>query len=347
MPDLVHGDNNTKTTPIALKGRHICVVAPHDFTEACFSVPAVRSLRHFAPKASIAVLCPSKQLPLWLRALPEIDHVLDYREGASVSNIGSVVQACEVEFDTAIAWEAGKAATALCKAGVAQRLGYPAAGLEKWLTETVSVVHRAGPVEHRVRHYLGLMRQLGANAFVKSSFETPSLPPPPDKIRIALAPLSEYGASHQWPVDRFIQLINAMNERYEGVSWTIFDRQDAKGGGNGLEVFEDLLAEEDVDASENWEREGFFDQLAGCSVLLACDGELAHMAALIGLPATVIFGPNSPEWKRPVSKQSVVVRDHVACSPCYLKKCPLDHRCQSNVTVEMVMEGLERAIRLR
>ena len=330
-----------------MKGRRVCVAAPHDFTEACFSVPAVRALRDFSPEANIAVLCPSSQLTMWQRALPELDHVLDYKERASVGSIASKLKVGEVDFDAAIVWEAGKAAKALSKAGVAQRVGYASGDLEKWLTETVSPVRRAGPIEHRVRHYLGLMKQLGANAFVKASFATPSLPPPPGKISIALAPLSEYGASHQWPLDRFLQVIDMVNERYAGVSWTIFDRQDGKGGGDGLDVFEGLLGEEDVDASENWESEGFFDQLAACSVLLACDGELAHMAALIGLPATVIFGPNSPEWKRPVSKQSIVVREHVACSPCYLKRCPLDHRCQNDVTVEMVVEGLERAIRMR
>ena len=71
------------------------------------------------------------------------------------------------------------------------------------------------------------------------------------------------------------------------------------------------------------------------------------MAAHIGLPAAVIFGPNAPEWKRPLGKQSIVVRDHVACSPCFLDKCPLDSRCQTQVTVDMVVDALEQALRLR
>ena len=42
-----------------------------------------------------------------------------------------------------------------------------------------------------------------------------------------------------------------------------------------------------------------------------------------------------------------VIREHVACSPCYHAKCPLDLRCQNEVTVEMVVEGLEQAILMR
>lgn len=347
MPDSQHDDRSLKKAPVALKGRHFCVAAPLDFTEACFSVPAVRALRLFSPEARITVLCPANQMPMWQRGLPEVDSVLGYKEGASAASIASMLKGGDAEFESAIVWEAGKAAAALSKLDVAQRVGYPVGHLEKWLTDTVPMIERPGPVEHRVRYYLGLMSQLGANAFVRSSFETPPLPPPPETIRIALAPLSEYGASHQWPLERFVELINAVNERHEGVCWTIFDRQDGRGGIDGLEVFEDLLDEGDTDTTGHWEREGFFDQLAGCSVLLACDGELAHMAAHIGLPTAVIFGPNAPEWKRPVSKRSIVIREHVACSPCYLKRCPLDHRCQNEVTVKMVMDALERAIRMR
>ena len=347
MPDREYGESGFQVPPVTLQGRHFCVAAPLDFAEACFSVSAVRALHNFSPEAQIVVLCPVNQLALWQRGLPEVDSVLGYRRGASAASIASILKACDVEFESAIVWEAGNAAAALKKTGVAQRVGYSLPHLEKWLTDTVPMIERPGPVEHRVRYYLGLIKLLGANAFVRSSFETPPLPPPPEEIRIALAPLSEYGPSYQWPVARFVELINAVNERYAGVCWTIFDRQDGRSGAEGLEVFEDLLDHGDTETSEHWEREGFFDQLAACSVLLACDGELPHMAAHIGLPTTVIFGPNSPEWKRPVSKASVVVREHVACSPCYMKRCPLDHRCQNEVTVKMVMDGLERAIRMR
>ncbi len=71
------------------------------------------------------------------------------------------------------------------------------------------------------------------------------------------------------------------------------------------------------------------------------------MAAHVGLPAAVVFGPNEPEWKRPLGKQSRVIREHVACSPCYLPKCPMDLRCQDEVTPEMVAVALEEALVVR
>ena len=49
--------------------------------------------------------------------------------------------------------------------------------------------------------------------FVRSSFEMPALPEPPEKVKIALAPFSEYGSAYQWPVERFLQVIDILNER--------------------------------------------------------------------------------------------------------------------------------------
>jgi heptosyltransferase-2 len=34
----------------------------------------------------------------------------------------------------------------------------------------------------------------------------------------------------------------------------------------------------------------------------------------------------------------------VECSPCFLRKCPLDFRCMKAVTVEEVVREVERAL---
>ena len=190
MPVSKDGDLHLKKSPLKLEGAHLCVVSPLSFTEACFSVPAVRALRKHCPEATIAMLCPRSQASLWETGIAELDHVVSYEKTASAKKIASQLQAFDVQFDSAIIWEAGKAAKAISKVGVAQRLGYPASGLEQYLTDVVSVVSEPGPVEHRVRYYLELMSQVGADAFVRSSFEMPSLPDPPEKIKIALDPFS-------------------------------------------------------------------------------------------------------------------------------------------------------------
>jgi heptosyltransferase-2 len=329
--------------PLHLKGGYLCVAAPVDFTEACFSAPAVRALRSLRPQSTLFILCPESQESVW-KTMEECNGVIVYPDNASARQIVKILKSREVDFESAISWEAGEAAKAFARAKILQRLGYPAAGLGKYLTDVVEVVLSPGPISHRVRHYLNFVQNLGGDAFVKEHFETPALAFAPETIRIALSPGSEYGLSYRWPLEKMKEVVDVINGRYDGVEWVILGR-----GGNqnrddvGAEL-EGMLETEVKNYSMEWGREKTMHALRYCSALLACDGELAHLAAHVGLPTVVIFGPNEPEWKRPLGKQSRVVREHVACSPCYLSRCPIDHRCQNEVTVEMVVAELETAL---
>jgi len=143
--------------PLCLRGGYLCVAAPLEFREACFSVPALRALRRMRPQATLAVLCPESQQPLW-KSVTELDGVIVYPDKASSRKIARILDDEDTRFESAIAWEAGEAAKAFARVEVLQRLGYPAAKLEKYLTDTVEVVLEPGPIQHRVRHYLNLVK---------------------------------------------------------------------------------------------------------------------------------------------------------------------------------------------
>ncbi len=332
--------------PLHLKGGYLCVAAPTNYTEACFSAPAVRALRGVGPQSTMVILCSESQESLW-NTMPELNDVITYPNKASAKHIARILASKDVKFESSISWEAGEAAKAFARADVLQRLGYPAAGLEKFLTDKVEVVLSPGPIEHRVRHYLNFVSKLGGDAFVRANFQTPPLAPAPERLLIALSPASEYGAAYQWPIERYKEVVDIMDGRYPDIEWAIVGGDSPKGKSDVCAELGVMLGDRAKNFSKDWDREKTIQSLPYSSVLLACDGEMAHLAAHVGLPAVVIFGPNEPDWKRPLGKQSRVLREHVACSPCYLEKCPLDHRCQSAVTAEMVVVELEAALAVR
>ena len=301
--------------PLSLKGGCLCVASPVDFSEACFSIPAMRALKQYRPMGSLVIYCPEILAPLW-KTVSGIDDIIVYPDRLPVRRMALLVEDSDYNFDSAIIWESGDAAKALAKAGIVQRLGYPARKLAKYLTDAVSPVVTPGPIEHRVRHYLNFVQELGADAYVRGNFQHPPLPPAPEQCRIAVASTSEYGAAYDWPSEKFDEVKNLIETRHGQVEW--------------------VMLESSIEAR--------LQQLGQCSALLACDGDAAHLAAHLGLPAVVVFGPGEPDWKRPLGKQSRVVREHVACSPCYLPRCPLDHRCQQEVTAEQVADELELAL---
>ncbi|MBT8037018.1 MAG: hypothetical protein KJO21_05695 [Verrucomicrobiae bacterium] len=345
MPKHPEAESCADPSPLSVDLGCLCVASPVDFAEACFSVPAVRALASFRPQSAIHVLCPESQQAIW-QSVEALDRVIVYPDKASARQIASMLKLEDVAGECAISWESGEAAKALARVGVVQRLGYPAAGLQKYLTDTVEVVRKPEPIVHRVRHYLNFVKKLGGDVLVKSHFQTPPLLAAPEVMRIALSPDSEYGLSYRWPLERMKQVVETINTRYDEVEWVILGM-----GGHGKPKRDDACAELETmlgadvkNHAQDWGREKIMHALRSCSALLACDGELPHLAAHVGLPAAVIFGPNEPAWKRPLGKQSRVVREHVACSPCYLSPCPIDHRCQNDVTVVSVVAALEDAL---
>ena len=329
--------------PLHLRGGFLCIAAPVVLTEACLSAPAVRAFRHFRPNSTLAIVCPESQTALW-EVMKEVDHVISYPDKASARQIAKAIQGCKVQFESAIAWEAGEVAKAFYKLNILQRLGYPAKSLKSYLTDPVNVVVDSGPIEHRVRFYLNLVHGLGGSPFVKKTFITPELAKLPAKPLIVLSPASEYGMTYQWPVENFVLLVEAYEAAHGEADWLVIsaDSNNCKGLAN--EELKNKLGEKVKVDAESWEISQTLDELTRCSAVVSSDNILAHLAAHVGLPAAVVFGPNEPEWKRPLGRQSRVVREHVACSPCFLAKCPLDMRCQDEVSVQMVLSQLEEAL---
>jgi heptosyltransferase-2 len=75
---------------------------------------------------------------------------------------------------------------------------------------------------------------------------------------------------------------------------------------------------------------------ASCSVFIGNDSGAMHVAAAAGLPVIGIFGSTDPEGTAPVTQQFTLIREAVSCSPCFLRRCPVDHRCMTRIRVDSV-----------
>jgi len=80
--------------------------------------------------------------------------------------------------------------------------------------------------------------------------------------------------------------------------------------------------------------------LAVHRVLVAADGSLGHLGALVGTTCLTLFGPGNPVSRRPLGRRHSIARRHVECSPCMLTKCPMDLRCQNELLVDAVLKKM-------
>jgi heptosyltransferase-2 len=78
--------------------------------------------------------------------------------------------------------------------------------------------------------------------------------------------------------------------------------------------------------------------LSEVDLLVTNDTGPAHIAAALGRPTLVIFGPTNPLTTRPLSAVAEIVRYPPDCAPCMLRDCPIDHRCMTAITPDDIFD---------
>jgi ADP-heptose:LPS heptosyltransferase len=290
------------------------VAAPERWDEACFAVPAVRAL--MASGLGIGIMCHEGQKGFWqtLKGLELL--VLPMKAKVAAAEIRGKWQA-------ALVWEQGLAADAVNISGVPRRLGPAGKKLKKLLTHPLVFAEK--PLEHRVHFYLSAVEEMGINTLNPEFFSPVHIGIEPVAGAVLLSPDSDFGPSHEWPLERWLE--TGRNLIDKGCRVTVAGMDGGRGLGKRL------AAElgEGVEFFHASPLAGALPLLAVHGLVIAADSSLPHLAAHVGATCVTLFGPNDPLWKRPLGRRHGVVRRHVECAPCLMAKCPLDMRCQNEL----------------
>ncbi len=305
------------------------MAAPERWDEACFAVPALRAL--VASGLGTGVLCAASQREFWetVEGLTVIDFPVKARARGVAAEISGNWQA-------SLAWETGMAAEAFKIAAIPRRLGPDERKFAKLLTHPLGFA--AGPLEHRVRHYLAAVEEMGIETGRAEFFAPAALGIVAVPQAVLLCPDSDFGASHEWPVERWVEIGWKLIESGKRVTVTSIDG----GRGRGRLLAQNLG--ESVEFFQASPLAGALPLLAVHGLVIAADGSLPHLAAHAGATCITLFGPNDPAWKRPLGRRHAVVRRHVECAPCLLPKCPLDLRCQNELEADRVWQAVREKL---
>jgi heptosyltransferase-2 len=211
---------------------------------------------------------------------------------------------------------------------------------------------------HHLHQYLHLAAALGANpepvqprlevtqdevAAIKKRFGCSA--DTGGQLLFGLNPGAEYGPAKRWPRERFVAVAIELQRR-TNCHWWIF-------AGKADEPLAATIAAEITAAKAG--PPGSVQNLAGqtslrelCAALKACalvitnDTGPMHVAAAVGTPVVVPFGSTSPELTGPGlpgDARHRLIKAHVACSPCFLRECPIDFRCMNGISVADVIKA--------
>jgi ADP-heptose:LPS heptosyltransferase len=301
------------------------VAAPGRWDEACFMVPAMRAL--MASGLQMGVICPVEQREFW----ETLDGIVLVECPAKARALAPLIAG---KWQASLVWEQGLAADAMELAKIPRRLGPAQARLKRRITHALEA--KVAPLEHRVRFYLSAVAEMGVETGKAEFFLPAEMGIDPVRHAVLLSPESDFGPSHEWSLDGWLEIGRRLMEN--GARVTVAGVDGKKSG------MADALAGELGEGVEFFRASpmgGALPVFAVHGLVVAADGSLPHLAAHAGATCVTLFGPNDPQWKRPLGKRHAVVRRHVECAPCLLAKCPLDMRCQRELDVDRVWAALE------
>jgi heptosyltransferase-2 len=149
-----------------------------------------------------------------------------------------------------------------------------------------------------------------------------------------IAPGASYGPSKLWPAERFAQVGDELARRGAAVAvvGTAGERALAARVVEGMQAraanLAGLLGLGALKAVVRRAR-----------VLVGNDAGARHLAVALGVASVILMGPTSLE-KTPLNLERVTVLSaDVSCRPCYLRECPIDHRCMVRIEPEQVIEA--------
>jgi heptosyltransferase-2 len=320
--------------------------------DAILALPALRAVRKRFSDAEIAIVARPYVADIY-RDQQIYDRLVAYDpQGAHAGFSGRerLAGALRAEkFDVALLLQnAFDAAWLAWRASIPERIGYARDGRSFLLTKAVPVPRPGEIPAHEKYYYLELLRRAGwidslsdetfiamcvseekrrlASQFLAESGVRPH------SLRVAIGPGASYGSAKCWLPARFAELANWLQAQADADIILFGTTSEA----NVSKAISEEMRRSPINLTGRTTIADLPALLSQCHLFVGNDSGAMHVAAAVGLPVVAVFGPTDPHGTAPVTPRCSIVQEKPYCSPCFLRRCPTDHRCMTKVTAEMV-----------
>ncbi|MGB2900986.1 MAG: lipopolysaccharide heptosyltransferase II [Candidatus Acidiferrum sp.] len=320
--------------------------------DAIMALPALRAVRTRFSDAQIAIVARPYVADIY-RDQQICNQLINYdANGIHAGFSGRERLADELraqKFDVALLLQnAFDAAWLAWRANIPERIGYARDGRSLLLTKAVRVSAPGEISTHEKFYYLELIRRAGwMDSLPDESFIAMTVPEVkrrraaeflvesgarPHALRVAIGAGASYGSAKCWPPPRFAELASHLQAQNDA-DVILFGTAAEEAVSNAIAA---EMRQPPIDLTGKTAIADLPALLSQCHLFIGNDSGAMHVAAAVGLPVVAIFGPTDPLGTAPVTPRCTIVQEKPYCSPCFLRRCPTDHRCMTKVTPDMV-----------
>lgn len=331
----------------------LLIRAPSWLGDAILALPAIVAARRHFGGASLVIAAPPAVAPLFaedcgLDAAATLE--LPPRRSDQVRRLAGERVDLALLFTNSFgsAWVAWRA-------GIPERWGYRAGVRHLLLTRAV---RRPRGRVHQAEYYRRLVDALG--------IRVPPAAVPRVSVRdstrrraahllaetgwtgerplVGLAPGAAYGHAKRWPPAHAAGLVAALAAS-RGATVVLVGAAGDRDAGREIEseVGRTGGGARLVNVIGRTDLRTALGVLAACDVVVSNDSGAMHAAAALGRPVVAIFGPTDERVTGPVGDHDVIAHP-VACRPCLLRECPIDHRCMTRIPASRVADAVLRRL---
>jgi lipopolysaccharide heptosyltransferase II len=320
--------------------------------DAIMALPALRAVRANFPDAEIAIVARPYVADIY-RDQQICNELIVYDPNVVHAGFsGRERLATELRahrFDLALLLQnAFDAAWLVWRAHIPERIGYARDGRSFLLTKAVPVPRSGEIPAHEKFYYLELLRRAGwidslsevdfigltvteekrrnaENVLLDAGVR-------PGAVRVAIGAGASYGSAKCWPPSRFAELATRLQTQMDA-DVILFGTASEAAVSNAISAG---MRGSPIDLTGKTAIAELPALLSLCHLFIGNDSGAMHVAAAVGLAVVAVFGPTDPRGTAPVTPRCNIVQEKPYCSPCFLRRCPTDHRCMAKITPDRV-----------
>lgn len=339
----------------ALDAENILIFKISSLGDIILSTPSIRAIRQRFKSASIKVLTDVRFREV-LQHCPYIDEIIACDFNGRDKGSGFLRLAAKLrseDFDISVDLQNNKKSHLLAFLAMArERYGYDNRKWSFLLNRKISMPRsQMGPVEHQ-SGVLGLLGITGINdtlelwpgeeaesradRLLKDNWMKSG-----QKLVAVSLSASKRWLTKNWPISSIVELSELLAKE-KGIRMVIVGSSEDK---DLAREFVKRTSAKPIDLTGKTNVLELAAVIEKCEALLTGDSAPVHVAAAVGTPFVVLFGPTDPARHAPPANDFKVLRKKLRCSPCYKPTCIRNVKCLTSIKVEEVYEALKEVMR--